>query len=880
LLVDLQATLNSSAVRSLGGPLQVGPKVAVDHWNQLSPETLQPATSRKLTVQVKDGQLHAEYILELPKEHPILRSVQDGRAEQNPRQFVDLILGKVEVGEYPVGFPQSSNRREVELLFEAPRVTLPTGASTAEVHLTSRPYWFALRRFDVIVNPALFRAVRNPVVVETRRAAVLAYGDSRPWSQEETNTGYARPANTPLRFAVQSLTSNTLRARLLRIGSFDWLAVGELVVNLLWTLPSALVLWLLYRVAATSGIDTRVLAELVALVVSFRLGVAILDAYVDASFGLGHHMQRLGEWLLKPNAAENVTGAGAFGVVFVSILLLWPLRVARVGRLNPGAMHGRNRRITLRYALLWLVLVVGAYIGMVWAVENAGGPRDLDRLNVVVAIQILILASLPICSYLLARMTTRTQRPWSVGAVTTLALVATATLAWALVYRDPARTSLLHLSVFLVGAMVMTLTFAILLLRVSRMALGPIWEKRKVAFRIGVAVALIIAVVVPTVDLIIPPTRSADTGPWTLFSTGYGLVAVGEFVVLACLLLFLRSLAQSAEVRPHLTRRAGIVFVLITFFSATDRWLYLPVSFLVGWFMAAVLLLPERRTRLVAAIKATRPPIRPRALFDQVLRISKAEEAIRAKRNQLNDELGKDKSETEYHQQLQPLERDYRNLIWGLPVRVTGKSPKQVAFGLVRTGSAWRAGVRGAGYGALLGLPWLAQFIWELGTDPFWVSDGPYAILDFLAWPAWLIAQWTLYGFFFGYFYPYIRGDNGIQKGLCLFVTLTVPVLAYHGLSTPWHSDWLAFGLWAVQVFIFCMLLGLFAGDLETLRRMGLERRRLIELHRLRFLVTFASSLVLAGGVTLATWISTGATIYSLIQGQDTGGPPTPPAAK
>jgi hypothetical protein len=59
-----------------------------------------------------------------------------------------------------------------------------------------------------------------------------------------------------------------------------------------------------------------------------------------------------------------------------------------------------------------------------------------------------------------------------------------------------------------------------------------------------------------------------------------------------------------------------------------------------------------------------------------------------------------------------------------------------------------------------------------------------------------------------------------VAKALTVFVTIVLPPVAYHALVGQ-HSDWQTYGIFALQMLLFSLLLGVLAGDYLLLRRVG-----------------------------------------------------------
>ncbi|HEX8170485.1 MAG TPA: hypothetical protein VF824_08095 [Thermoanaerobaculia bacterium] len=165
----------------------------------------------------------------------------------------------------------------------------------------------------------------------------------------------------------------------------------------------------------------------------------------------------------------------------------------------------------------------------------------------------------------------------------------------------------------------------------------------------------------------------------------------------------------------------------------------------------------------------------------------------------------------------------------------------------------WERGVRAAAYATLLAVPWFLLFVAAQrvpGVAVQWLSVVGVFITA--------AVQWPLSGFFFGYFYPSLRGANGLQKGLVWFATLIVPSLVAAFLfRAEGDGPNRVYMLWFPQQFIQCLTLGLL-GDYETLKEAGLRWRHLRDVHNLGVLTACASSVVVAIGVALSTAAANG----------------------
>jgi hypothetical protein len=129
----------------------------------------------------------------------------------------------------------------------------------------------------------------------------------------------------------------------------------------------------------------------------------------------------------------------------------------------------------------------------------------------------------------------------------------------------------------------------------------------------------------------------------------------------------------------------------------------------------------------------------------------------------------------------------------------------------------------------------------------------PFPIAGFVIFVVLATLKWALFAAFFGLFYPNLRGDTGLGKGVVFFLLLGIPFAVPYVLGAPSLRDVRAFALWLAQLFVFCSLLGLLAGDLRLLKKSGLRARDLQAVHRMPVLSAFASTVAAAIVPTVLT---------------------------
>jgi hypothetical protein len=306
---------------------------------------------------------------------------------------------------------------------------------------------------------------------------------------------------------------------------------------------------------------------------------------------------------------------------------------------------------------------------------------------------------------------------------------------------------------------------------------------------------------------------------------------------------------------PESAREAGILLALSMFYSPTTRWKYIPISFIVGYVVLRLWLLPEKQFDRSVFSKVKAGMI---TMIDRVIAFNDAERALKTLKKELLTKLGKGEIEPLlYTNKLQQQANTVNALKQELTVHKRFAKHLVLAFG--PGDSAWENGKKVALYSLLFSIPWWLLYLRDLVKAP--ATFEGYLILDLLTRIILFVLPWLSYGFIFGYFYPHIRGHNGIQKGLVLFLTIVVPDLIWTALALPLDQDnWLSFGFWVLQIFVHAMLLGMIAGDFAVMRANGFRWSQLLEFYRLSSLSAWASSVILALAAAAGTLITSGAT--------------------
>jgi hypothetical protein len=159
---------------------------------------------------------------------------------------------------------------------------------------------------------------------------------------------------------------------------------------------------------------------------------------------------------------------------------------------------------------------------------------------------------------------------------------------------------------------------------------------------------------------------------------------------------------------------------------------------------------------------------------------------------------------------------------------------------------------RGAIAGAILGI--VPATVTLLTTAPPSSTYG-YAALDFLSGTAWTLFEWAAVGWFVGYFLPVLKGRNGTEKALWLFVTAALANLPISIMLNHPH-DWAIDMTGDLELLVFLMLITVYVCDLLPLKAAGFRFTDWAQVHNWRFVVTWSTTLVAAIGTAAVTFLT------------------------
>ena len=571
----------------------------------------------------------------------------------------------------------------------------------------------------------------------------------------------------------------------------------------------------------------------------------------QALAGSGAQVSRLLDWLARqidvypwfqpPRFYSD--GAALLGMAFL-VAVIAPVLASTPGH-TPLAVSRAWR--AQRAVVAALALAMGG-IGLLTVLAHSEGPAPAWSYMLVSGSLLFLLLWRSVAS-----LAIRLPVVPRIGSAMACALLTTALCAasWVLIWWHPKDIDLNRgfwtLATIVSGALLIR-SFATLGEQVARPAVWFEGTKRWVPSLWGSCAALVLAL----------PLAPSEHGGWNPGASQLLALATNldSLVIPLWALTMLWPLWSTGRHTLRLNRFArwgAIVTTAALLAPPSQIWLFLPIPFLVSFLLLdRALILPradwDRVRRLVDPVVKRR-----KELISDILELRDIEQADREHRAKLRARLvAGELTITQYDQQGQ------RWLRWLTRRRgvseVAGEAPRRIALAFGPKTTAWGNAAYGTIAAAVFALPWIVLGIGEILDRPVFASG--YPLWDIAADISFLVLQWLAYGFFLGYLFPYMRGRNGLEKGFGLFLAATLPAL-FLGTVVRQGQDWAPLLFWMLQVLIHCLLLGLVAFDLATVRRSGYRDWRLVfEVLGMPRLGVSVSTLVAAIGAALVTLLS------------------------
>ena len=384
----------------------------------------------------------------------------------------------------------------------------------------------------------------------------------------------------------------------------------------------------------------------------------------------------------------------------------------------------------------------------------------------------------------------------------------------------------------------------------------PVARRWRITLTLGIAI-MIAAVVLPDVitNVQLADPHGFNLAPVNLVDLFNALPELVDWLLLALAIMVAMSLPATSAARP-LARRIVIPIALLLLYW-NDKWLYLPVTQVIGLVMLSRLVLPRRLAEATPYTQTSAQAIAGSiAAWRQADFFAQQRQALASGSSGTLTDPTKEgnpdyadriKSLTEAQDHL-ACERDRSQSdareLGAVAFEQRGRIPDRCTA------------VSGAVLGGIFGI--IPALITILTTQPPLSTSG-YPVLDFFGGTAWNLFQWIGTGWLVGYSLPLMLGKNGSEKALWLFLTA---IGAMVPLQIVWDdsSNWIQYLIWSLELLFFLMLTAIYLCDIRTLHSASRPLSDWFTVQNWHFVVTWSTALIAALGTAMVTFLSTAAT--------------------
>jgi hypothetical protein len=839
------------------------------------PEDQKPRiSSRHVEVRVVDGQIHANILLEIPRTLPLVKLLQDASLRKELDD--DEEFEEIQYRCMPRVTVDNASLRMQSISFESRSSSTDV---TANLKFEPHHFWHGENspegwaRVEVRADQT-FEAQRSTVVLHASRVNP----EGSPWP-DRLDADAARWTNR-LNAAYSVVSANlwidaskaseeahpqALSARsFLKKLPFD-IRAG---LNTLAAATPFLLLFFVLAIPQFPGRETFAPVVAVAAAMIALTGARALTYLAEPlTSSVGSLIVDLGKWVnLTSLDRDQGYAFGIDGVFLVMVMVAIPGLVTRLRVSLPSNPSDSVFAMPIaRRWILFCALASLASMALFWHGVNTADSPDhwsnraliarflvgdghgidsvLQTLSSNMLTSVAFAGGLWICAYWMLREFAASQTPVFLALVATMFLLALQ-FACDFFWRDLTATT------FLVFAIVTPAAIAItrLMVRATRILLdiarppAPIW-----------VLAWIVLMLVVVAWLAQPRSSNEMIGSRV---NGVILPLSGIIATLALGLIILglkrwNPPGDQVDLTSSVRLLAGAILCAFVLWPSRD-WLELAVVLMLAWWMLRHLAFTAPSSAPVGFLALSTQSFR--ASIREIVLQSTAQNALRARHQQQASKLADGTIELEaYAEKVTRLDEDI--------AKRAAENSDLVDTGMsaLTSGPAmlpWKRGLLGARLGAIAGAPWTLLFIVSSMSQS--LNETNSEILSFVLATVFASIQWTIVGFVFLYFYPWIRGRTGFHKGWALFTSIAVPVIAGALVASALEPiEWPRTLFWLMQFLAVCMVVGVLGGDYEVLRTAGLGWRHLIDVHRLGKLTAWASSLLVALGAAISAALST-----------------------
>lgn len=785
----------------------------------------------ELAIRIDEADVIVDYELTLDADSPLVGRVIRGSGSAGGA-LVTALVGQVAVN-------------GVGLEFEAPKVDYDSAGETAEISSMALFDRREVGRVDIEVDGSLAFLDEKKRTVQLRAAdlRIETRAGPLPDSQHESGATWALDAAESLEIRAESFTGqaeasrSSLRTTLVDVAERFERHVGPVITGTLGALPF-LFLILYVRLRRSRGLiapddpDVSKAMEAIQLFIGPYLALYGFLVAVDFIYFLGQRFP-----LEVPWRGERYYGhfGGAVTPILVTLgMVAWPTWVRS---------HDRDAaRTRQRAAWEWIApsgVLAAPFIMLAYADAHPTS-LSLPSLSSTAAGMAVVNVSCLLMTWRLARMFLRggvLVACWVTGVATNLALLEQSAYGEGWLGR--------LLSALILGLVSFVVVYWFV--RAASVALPAVGALISSRARSMLTILGVLVMAFPYQAL------TDEVGGWGgAFSATFSVVALAQvaLVLVVVMLVWTKpSLGERSDLESVSTDRyLGIVLVAATLLAPTHTVLFIPLKLLVGVPMFLWLFRIES-AQMYRKITSATPNKR-----------KVAEELVALVRRQ---------------RRLEELETEGLQKLGGAGAASITRARKKLAvevgsrkkaLGLEESQDArvlWSVGPdvtrlerakTGAKLSLLFAIPWICLFIGGYLDQQFFEFE--FILLIPLQSFATAVLTWTMYGFVFGYYYEFIRGDSGLTKAFNFSLALIVPTLTLTAGSVLFEaSSWSGGIMFALQIFIQSMLLGL-SMDLRMLQRADMGWRQLVEIHRLGGIAAWGTSVLVAIAAAIATALS------------------------
>lgn len=802
---------------------------------------------RERVLHVADGELSGRYDLHVPRTHPLIAVIRDNVEATTSNWFTVKVLGEVQMlGPSVLGGDETD--RDRYFLPTDPVVILPDADSRcgkarddfALVRASFRAVRFLVPNQPVTISRSQFHPAKDLLTVDGAQVVVqapaeLAAAPSTRSVTEMTLPGDNQQANS---YTVNLHWLDSNLAALTALRSPLPADVDRALRSLVTIFPVVLIVRVLRRGSASPDSGIRWLHRASVVLAGVSVAGAAFSLLLALEPWLHAASSNLAGWMLggdvsyRTHPVPGRTGVDAVAAGLAAVLLPAALTApAPTGASRPwrrwtaaglglaatsalieataqwlspllldGATHGHKSQLAVAAATASTYLTFLAIVHR-WFPSTVNGPLLATLTSVVTSLFVLI-------------------HPVVVGDGSQPMPTLAATGLWAAV------AALLMLAFMAVGVRSVWIIAAARGIASTRWLGSPV----RLGWAAAACCAVALAIVPTVVGLALWPPHSWAMNEWGFCRIVELFGALSWYAVLLVAAAALAVVDRDRSVYPDDdVLLLGAAFATIGFYWPDLVW-YLPTSFILGF-------LTVRYVTFSAHPQTSQFTVRTRR-FARRLRRDLA--AIEHAERQLTPASAA--SMEDYAAKQRVLDQQ-RNAIHLAPRPHDRSRP---------SGGGWKHAASCAATATILGLPWV---IVTFGFQWYWTGDQFFDGLDLTETAGWQVLQWPLLGFFFGYFYPRIRGNSGTAKGATLFLTVILPPVLGRWFSNG-TQFWLDYLAQCGETLTFCLLLGVAGGDRWILKQAGLRLTHLLDIHGKRTTFAWATTLILAQTGLLAAVVS------------------------